>query len=162
MSTAKPVPDGFHTLCPHIIVRDVTKAIAFYKAAFGAEQVNVHYMPDGNTVMHAQIRIGDSPILMAEENEQWGTKSPLLFGASPVSLHLYVKDADALFNRAVKAGATVAMPIADMFWGDRYGKVVDPFGHHWSIATHIEDLTEEQMVQGAKEMFARMAAQQDK
>jgi uncharacterized glyoxalase superfamily protein PhnB len=159
---AKPVPDGFHTLCPHIIVRDVAKAIAFYKAAFGAEEVAVHYMPDGKTVMHAQIRIGDSPVLMAEESEKWGCKSPLMLGATPVSLHLYVKDADAAFDRAVKAGATAAMPLADMFWGDRYGKVIDPFGHHWSIATHQKDMTPEETSRAAQEFFARMAQGQGK
>jgi uncharacterized glyoxalase superfamily protein PhnB len=157
MSSVKPIPDGFHTVSPHIIVRDVPKAIAFYKAAFGAEQEVVHTMPDGKTVMHAQIRIGDSTILMAEEAPQWGCKSPLMLGGTPISLHISVKDADAAFDRAVKAGATVAMPLADMFWGDRYGKVTDPFGHHWSIATHIKDLTEAEVARGAQEAFAKMS-----
>ena len=158
MSTVKPIPDGFHTLSPHIVVRDVAKAIAFYQAAFGAEKVHVHYMPDGKTVMHAQIRIGDSPVLIAEECEQWGSKSPLLLGATPVKLHLYVKDADAVFDRAVNAGATVTMPMADMFWGDRYGMVVDPFGHQWSIATHTKDMTPDEMARAAQDAMVRMAA----
>ena len=157
MSAVKPIPDGFHAVSPHIIVRDVVKAIAFYKAAFGAEQVAVHHGPDGKSIIHAQIWISDSPVMLAEENEAWGSKSPLLLGSTPVCLHLYVKDADAVFNQAVKAGAKVKMPIADMFWGDRYGQVTDPFGHVWSIATHKRDVTEAEMAKAAQEAFAKMS-----
>ncbi len=108
MSSA--IPAGFHTITPHMIVRDVAKALAFYKNVFGAETESLHFMPDGKTVMHAKMRIGDSSVLMAEENPQWGTHSPLSLGNTPVSLHLYVKDVDATFNQAVAAGAKPAMP----------------------------------------------------
>jgi PhnB protein len=149
---------SFHAVTPHIVVRDVVKAIAFYEAAFGAENVHVMFMPDGKTVMHAQIQIGSSPVMLAEECPEWGSMSPLSLGKTPVTLHLYVKDADATFAKAVKAGATPTMPPADMFWGDRYGKVTDPFGHAWSIATHTKDLTPQEMERGAREAFAQMAA----
>jgi PhnB protein len=157
MSNVQVIPDGYHAITPHLVVRDVRKAIAFYKSAFGAEEISLHTMPDGKTVMHGEICIGNSRILMAEENPQWGCVSPLgLGGKSPVSLHLYVKDCDATFNQAVKAGATPAMPPADMFWGDRFSKVVDPFGHQWSIATHIKDMTEAEVAKAGAEFFAKM------
>jgi uncharacterized glyoxalase superfamily protein PhnB len=158
MSSVKAIPDGFQTVTPHIVVRDVAKAIAFYQAAFGAEQCHVMYMPDGKTVMHAEIRIGNSPVMMAEECPQWGSASPLALGNSPVTLHLYVKDVDTMFKQAVAAGAKPTMPPMDMFWGDRYSKVTDPYGHHWGIATHTKDLTPEEMAKGAQEAFAQMAA----
>jgi uncharacterized glyoxalase superfamily protein PhnB len=159
MSSVKPIPDGFHAITPHIVVRDVEKAIAFYETAFGAEKICVMHMPDGKTVMHAEIRIGNSPVMMAEESPDGGSVSPLsLGGKNSVTLHIYVKDADATFNRAVAAGATPKMPPTDMFWGDRYGQVIDPFGHRWSIATHVKDLTPEQMGCAAQEAFAQMAA----
>ncbi len=157
MSSVKPIPDGFQTITPHITVRDVVKAIEFYKTAFGAETVGIMYMPDKKTVMHAQIKIGNSPLMMAEEAPQWGSASPLMLGNSPVILHLYVKDVDASFKQAVQAGATPKMPPMDMFWGDRYSQVVDPFGHRWSIATHIKDMTPAEMAKGAEEAFAQMA-----
>jgi PhnB protein len=156
MTSAKFIPDGYRTISPHLIVRDVRKAIAFCKAAFGAEQTALHLMPDG-TAMHASIQIGDSAVLFAEESPAWKNLSPLTLGNSPVSLHMYVKDVDATFKQAVAAGATATMPPADMFWGDRYAKVVDPFGHHWSIATHQKDLTEAEIGKAAQEFFAKMA-----
>jgi uncharacterized glyoxalase superfamily protein PhnB len=154
--SAKAIPEGFNSVTPHIVVRDVAKALAFYKAAFGAESGAIHYMPDGKTVMHAEMRLGNSTVMMAEENPQWGSKSPLSLGGTPVTLHYYVKDVDACFSQATKVGATAAMPPADMFWGDRYAQVVDPFGHRWSIATHMKDLTPEEMAKAAQEAMAKM------
>ena len=142
----KPIPSGHHTLTPHLITKGATEAIEFYKRAFGAEEL--HRMPfpgpDGTVrIGHACLQIGDSRLFLADEFPEQGAVGP--GGSSPVTIHVYVADADATFEQAVEAGAEVTMPLADMFWGDRYGKLVDPFGHHWSIAQHIEDLTPEQM-----------------
>lgn len=151
---AKPIPDGFHTLTPHIIVPDAA-ALEFYKKAFGAEELGRHLSPDGKSLMHAQLKIGDSILMMGGEFPP-DCLSPKSRGGTSVFLHIYVEDADAAFNRAVKAGCKPSMPVADMFWGDRYGQVEDPFGHKWSIATHKHDYTEAQMVANAKEFFAKM------
>ena len=143
---AKPIPEGSHTITPHLVIEGASEAIAFYKEAFGAEEVSRMPMPgrDGQVkVGHAALRIGDSPLYLSDAFPEYGSNGPN--GGSPVTIHLFVTDADAAFARAVEAGATVTMPLADMFWGDRYGKLADPFGHHWSIATHLEDLTPEQM-----------------
>ena len=150
MSTVKPVPDGYHTVTPHLVVRDAAKAIDFYAAAFGAEELYRMPGPDG-AVMHAELMIGDSRVMLGEEAPQMGALSPQTIGGSPVSLLLYVKDVDASFTRAGGAGCTIQMPPTDMFWGDRYGKLVDPFGHKWSLATHKEDVSPEEM---AKRMAA--------
>jgi uncharacterized glyoxalase superfamily protein PhnB len=149
---AKPIPEGFHTITPSLIIKGAAEAIEFYKRAFGAEELGRHLMPgtDGSEkIAHAELQIGDSRLFLADEFPTHGVLGPN--GSSPVAIHLYVTDADAVFNRAVGAGATVKMPLLDMFWGDRFGKLEDPFGHTWSIATHIEDVPEE-------EMAARMAA----
>jgi uncharacterized glyoxalase superfamily protein PhnB len=151
----KPVPEGFSTLSPHIIVRNASEAIDFYKKAFAAEEVCRMPGPDGETVMHAELKFGDSTLMLCEEFPKMGAKSPTSYGGSSVTLHLYVEDADALFNRAVSAGATVKMPLSDMFWGDRYGKVSDPYGHEWGIATHKEDLTPEEIGKRAAEAFSQ-------
>ena len=160
MSTSvSPVPAGLHTLTPHIVVNDARKAIDFYQRVFGAEVIGVHAMPDGK-VMHAEIKIGDSPIMLNDEFPDWGSPSPTLTKADTcVRLHLYVPDADRVFNAAVAAGAQVVMPMADQFWGDRYGQVVDPFGHRWSIATRVKDLTPEEMKAASDAAMANMAAQ---
>lgn len=150
---AKPIPEGFHTVSPHIVVKGAAAAIEFYKKAFGAEQIMCMPGP-GGMVMHAEIKIGDSPIMIADEFPQMGTKSPQTLGGTPFSIHLYVNNVDNVYNQAVKAGATPVMPVTDMFWGDRYGVLVDPFGHQWSIATHTEDLTPEQIGQRAAQAFA--------
>lgn len=147
-----PVPEGFRTITPHLIIKDAGKAIDFYKKAFGAEEVMCMRGPGGNGVMHAEIKIGDSYLMIADEFPDFGCLGPKSIGGSPVTVHLYVKDADAVYNQAVKAGATATMPLTDMFWGDRYGKLADPFGHHWSVATHKEDVSPE-------ECARRMAAQ---
>jgi PhnB protein len=148
---AKPIPDGFHTITPHMIIRGAAKAIEFYKKAFGAEEIMRMPGPDGQSIMHAEIRIGDSVIMLNDEFPDWGKVSPQALNGSPVTIHLYVNDADAVFNKAVQAGATAIMPVADMFWGDRYGCLQDPFGHHWSVATHIADYTPEECMKRCQE-----------
>lgn len=142
-----PTPAGSHTVTPSIIVGDANAAIAFYKKAFGAEEVMCLRSPDGG-VMHAEIKIGDSLIMMSGEWPQMGLKAPAP-GHVSSGLHIYVNEVDKSFKRAVDAGCTVIMPPGDMFWGDRYGKVVDPFGHHWGLATHIEDVSIEECARRA-------------
>jgi PhnB protein len=152
----KPIPEGYHTLTPHIVVSDAAKAIEFYEKAFGAKEVMRMDGP-GGSVLHAEIKIGDSPIMIAEEHPDMGVRSPLSIGGSPVTLNLHVADCDKMFNQAVSAGATATMPPADQFWGDRYGKLKDPFGHHWAISTHTEDLTPEEIGNRAKAFFSQGA-----
>ena len=140
----KAIPDGMHTLTPHIVCEGASDAIAFYRKAFNAEELTRLPAPGGK-VMHAAIRIGDSVVMLMDDFPEWGSLGPKALKGSPVTLHLYVQDVDAAIKQAVAAGAQVTMPAADMFWGDRYGQVVDPFGHRWSIATHKEDLTPEEI-----------------
>ena len=151
----KPIPEGFHTLTPHLVVPDGAAAIDFYKKAFDAQELTRLLTPDGKTVMHGQLKIGNSMLMLGSEMPPQ-CLSPKSRGGTSVTLHLYVADADAAFDRAVKAGGTVKMPVSDMFWGDRYGVVEDPFGHQWAIATHQHDYTQEQVVANAKAMFAKM------
>jgi len=153
---AKAIPDGFNTLTPHIIVQDAAKASDFYQKAFGAKEDARHTTPDGKSVMHAQLRIGNSMLMLGSEFPPM-CLSPKSRGGTSTTLHLYVPDADAAFDKAVKAGCTVKMPMMDQFWGDRYGQVEDPFGHVWSIATHKQDLTHTQIQENAKAAFAKMA-----
>jgi len=153
---SQPIPTGFHTLTPHLVVTDGAQAVEFYKQAFGAQEVTRLLAPDGRAVMHAQLKIGDSMLMLGGEMPPQ-CLSPKSRGGTGVILHVYVADADAAFDRAVKAGCTVKMPVSDMFWGDRYGVVEDPFGHQWSIATHKHDFTQEQVVANAKAFFAKMA-----
>ena len=153
----KAVPEGYYTVTPAIVVKGAAKAIEFYKQAFGAEELFRMDGPDGS-VGHAEIRIGNSKIMLSDEFPDWGVKGPEALGGSPVNLFLYVEDCDAVFNRAVEAGATVSMPLADQFWGDRYGKLTDPFGHSWSVATHIKDLTPEEIQKGQEAFFAEHAS----
>ena len=145
---ASAVPAGYHSVTPALIVRDASAAISFYQKAFGAEEIARMQGPDGG-VMHAEIRIGDSIVMLGEENEQWGARSPLSTNGNPGSLHIYVENADASFDRAIKAGAKERYPLEDAFWGDRYGLVADPFGHEWAIATHKEDLSPKEMMKRA-------------
>lgn len=145
----KAIPEGMHSLTPHLICAGAADAIAFYVKAFNAVELGRMPGPDGKLI-HAMLRIGDSPLMLVDEFPQWGSKSPATLGGTPVSIHLYVENADAAFQQAVDAGASVRMPLADMFWGDRYGVVVDPFGHQWSIATHIKDMSPEEMVAAGK------------
>lgn len=141
----KPIPEGYHAITPHLVVRDAGAAIDFYKRAFGATERSRVPGPDGKSIMHAELRIGDSALFLMDESPAWGSNSPLSLGNSPVVIHLFVEDVDAAFARATKAGAKVRMPVADQFWGDRYGMVTDPFGHYWSIATHVEDLSPQEL-----------------
>ncbi|MGH7131962.1 MAG: VOC family protein [Phycisphaerales bacterium] len=151
--TTKRIPAGYHTLTPHLAVRGAAKAIEFYKKAFGAVELHRSAGPDGKLIMHAELRIGDSPLLLHDEFPESGGLSPTSLEGSPVTLHMFVEDADAVFNKAVAAGAKVEMPMQDMFWGDRYGQITDPFGHNWSIAHRLEDLTPEDRRKRAAELF---------
>ena len=153
MADVNPIPEGFRTVTPHLVVSDSNAAIEFYKKAFGAEERLRMTTPDGSKVVHAEIMIGDSVVMLADEFPDMGSKSPASYGGTPVSVHLAVEDVDAWFARATEAGATVTMPLDDMFWGDRYGQLADPFGHSWSIATHIKDATQEEMDAAMKEFF---------
>ena len=147
----KAIPDGMHTLTPHIVCEGASDAIAFYRKAFNAEELTRLPAPGGK-VMHAAIRIGDSVVMLMDDFPEWGSLGPKALKGSPVTLHLYVQDVDAAIKQAVAAGAQVTMPAADMFWGDRYGQVVDPFGHRWSIANHKEDLTPEEIQRNMAQM----------
>ena len=135
------IPSGYHTATPYLIVNGAARALEFYKQAFGAKELMRHASPDGAKVMHAEIQIGDSRIMLADEFPEMGARSPQSIGGTPVGLALYVEDCDAVFNRAVSAGAKSFMPLKDQFYGDRSGTVHDPFGHKWTIATHKEDLS---------------------
>jgi uncharacterized glyoxalase superfamily protein PhnB len=152
---AKPIPEGYHSVTPHLIVKGAAEALEFYKKAFGAEVRGVHQGP-GNSIMHAEIKIGNSVLMLNDEFPDFGSLGPKSVGGTSAVMHVYTEDADALFNRVVEAGAKVIMPIMDMFWGDRYGQVEDPFGHRWSIATHKEDLTEEEMEKRGQQAMAEM------
>ena len=154
-NTVKPVPDGYHTVTPYLIIGGASAAIDFYKKAFGAEELFRMPMPGGR-VGHAELQIGDSRIMLADEFPDMGARGPKTVGGSPISLMLYVSDCDAVFNRAVAAGGTVKRPLKDQFYGDRSGIVEDPFGHTWNIATHKEDLSAEEVTRRAK---AAMAAE---
>lgn len=152
MSKVKPVPEGMNTVMPHLVCKGAAQAIEFYKKAFGAEERGRLNTPDGKKVLHASLSIGGSVIMLADEFPDWGSVGPETLKGTPVVIHLYVEDVDSTFDQAVRAGATVTMPIEDMFWGDRYGKLRDPFGHAWSVATHIRDVSLEEMEQATKAM----------
>jgi PhnB protein len=146
MSTTqpRPIPEGMHTVTPHLICAGAADAIEFYKKAFNATEVA--RIPGANgKIMHASLRIGDSSIMLVDEMPEHGAFSPKSLKATPVTIHLYVNDADALAAQAAKAGATITMPVQEMFWGDRYGQFEDPFGHRWSVATHVKDVTPDEM-----------------
>ena len=156
MAKVSPVPEDMHSVTPHLVCAGAAEAIEFYKKAFGA--VEAARLPGpGGKLMHAMIRIGDSPVMLVDEMPEWGALGPKALNGSPVTIHLYVENADATFERAVKAGAKVTMPLADQFWGDRYGKLVDPFGHHWSVATHVRDVSVEEAQQAMKAMQKQQA-----
>jgi PhnB protein len=155
-SQVKAVPEGFHTITPHLTVRDANGAIEFYKKAFGAQVLNVAPGPGGK-VLHAAIKIGDSIVMLNDEFPEFGGQlGPSATAGSPVALHIYLDNVDAAFERAVSAGATVKMPLMDQFWGDRYGVVTDPFGHRWSLATHTRDMSPEEMQREQEKAFAKM------
>jgi len=156
-ASVKPIPEGFHTVTPSLVVRDGAKAIDFYKKALGAEERMRMAGPDGK-IMHAELKIGDSIIFLTEENPQMTqVKSPQTLGGCTGTLNIYVPNVDEVFSRAISAGAKETMPVADQFWGDRWGNLVDPFGYSWGIATHKEDLSEQEVGKRAEEFFAQMA-----
>ena len=153
----RAIPEGYQSLTPMFIFKDASKAIDFYKRAFGAEERFVMPGPDGKGVMHAELRIGTSTIMMGEENPDCPGKSAETIGSSPISYYFYVENVDEAFNVAVEAGSKIQMPVEDMFWGDRMGTVLDPFGYSWSLASHTKDLTPDEIQKGAQAMFAKMA-----
>ena len=153
MTQVKPVQDGMHTVTPHLVCAGAADAIEFYKKAFGAVEMIRVPTPQGK-LMHAAIGIGDSTVLLVDEMPEWGAFGPKSLKGSSVTIHLAVENVDALFEKAVAAGAIVKMPLADMFWGDRYGVVEDPFGHKWSMATHVRDVGPEELQEAAKKMCA--------
>lgn len=146
MSETKPVEECMHTVTPHLVCAGAADAIAFYQRAFGAEEV-MRLPEPGGKLAHAAVRIGDSMVMLMDEFPDWDARGPLALAGTPVTIHLSVPDVDSLFKRAVEAGATARMEPADMFWGDRYGVVEDPFGHRWSMATHIRDVSPEEMTE---------------
>ena len=153
-----PIPPGREGLIPHLVCSPCAEAIEFYKKAFGAEELARMPAPDGERMMHAEISIGGQPVFLVDDFPEYcggksGTATAL--GGTPVTIHRYVEDCDAAITQAEEAGATVKMPAQDMFWGDRYGVITDPFGHQWSLATHIRDLTPEQMMSGMQEAFSQ-------
>lgn len=159
--TAKAVPDDYQTITPHIVLDDCAKAIEFYKKAFGAKEA-LRMPGPGGKIVHAELQVGTSRLMMSDEMQpmpgQPGVyKSPKTAGVNTAALFLYVKDVDEWFDRAVKAGCTVRTPLADMFWGDRYGQVIDPFGHTWGMATHTEDLSGAEMKRRQQDAFAEMS-----
>jgi PhnB protein len=153
----KAIPEGFHSVTPMFMYKDARKAIEFYKKAFGAVERFSMPGPDGKGVMHAEVLIGNSLIMMGDENPRESCKSAETVGCSPVSFYIYVEDVDEAFDRTVKAGGQVRMPVQEMFWGDRAGALEDPFGYSWWLATHKRDLTPEELKEGAEGAFAQMA-----
>jgi PhnB protein len=152
----KAIPEGYHTLTPALTVRDGAKAIEFYKRAFGAQERMRIPGPDGR-LMHAELQLGDSIVMLADETPEMDCRAPASVGSTTSSLYVYVPDVDAAFRRAVDAGAKAVMPPSDMFWGDRFGTVEDPSGHRWGLATHKEDPSPAEMERRQKEFFASMA-----
>ena len=151
---ARPIPEGYHTVTPYLTIRDAARAIEFYKRAFGAEELMRMPGPGGKGVMHAEVKIGDSIVMLSDESPNSSCRAPQTLGGATSSQFVYVLDVDSAFKRAVEAGAKVSMPPIDMFWGDRFGKLTDPFGHEWGLATHTEDLTPEEISQRAAAFFA--------
>lgn len=153
----RAIPEGFHSVTPMCMFKDARKAIEFYKRAFGAEELFAMPGTDSKGVMHAEVRIGNSIIMMGEENPQEPCKSAETIGGSPVGFYIYLENVDEAFGTALAAGAQARMPVQDMFWGDRMGTVQDPFGYNWSLATHAKDLTQQEIQEGAQAFFAQMA-----
>ncbi len=153
----KAIPEGYHSVTPYLIIKGASDAIEYYKKAFGATEL--FRMPGpGGQVMHAEIKIGDSPVMLADEVQQMGYRNPRAYGGTPVSLMIYVEDVDAVFNRAVAAGGKVQQPLEDKFYGDRSGTLEDPFGHVWTVATHKEDVSSEEMKRRMAEMMKQQGA----
>ena len=150
-------PEGYHSITPYLVVRNASKAIDFYKKAFNAEERVRMESPDGKSITHAELKIGDSVFMLTEESDVMKCQSPESIGGSPISLYVYVKDVDTTFNQAVSVGSTILDPISDKFYGDRSGYLKDPFGHLWSIATHKKDLSLDEIKKAGKEAFAEMS-----
>lgn len=155
MSKIKKVPKGYHSVTPSLVVKEGLKAVEYYKKVFEAKDQGIMMTPDGKSVAHAELEIGDSKIMLCDEFPQMKCLAPFTIGGTPVSLYLYVEDVDKTFNLAVTEGAKVLDPLTDQFWGDRHGSVQDPFGHIWSLATHVKDLTEDEMKKAAEEAFSK-------
>ena len=155
MNEVKKIPDGYHSITPILIVKDGLKAIEYYKKVFGAIDKGTMMMPDNKSVAHAELMIGDSKIMLSDEFPGMKSLSPTTIGGTPVSLYLYIEDVDKTFNLAVAEGGKSLFPVQDRFYGDRHGSIQDPFGHIWSIATHLKDLTEEEMKKAAEEAFSK-------
>ncbi len=151
---AKPIPEGYRTVTPYLSFKNAAKAIDFYKRAFGAQEIMRMEAPGGK-IGHAELKFGDSFVMLADEFPNGTTRAPESLGGATAGIFLYVDDVDKVFNQAVQAGAKVAMPLADQFWGDRYGQVTDPFGHVWSLATHKEDVAPDEMKRRAEEAMAK-------
>ena len=154
MSFVTPVPEDFHTLTPHLVVRGVTQAVDFYRRAFGAEELFRNIGADGESVIHSELLVGDSRFFVNDEFPQHGTVSPQHLDGTPVTLHLYVEDVDQIYEQALGAGAEAILPLQDCFWGDRYAIVRDPFGHKWSLASRIEDLSPGEVQERAQRAFS--------
>jgi uncharacterized glyoxalase superfamily protein PhnB len=152
----KPIPEGYHTITPFLTVRGADRAIDFYRRAFGAEELGRMHGPDGKTVMHAELKIGTSRFFLCDEVPGMDCRSPQTLGGSPTGIYLYVRDVDEAFRRAVDAGANVKRPLEDMFWGDRTGSVLDPFGYTWDLATRREEVAPEEMKRRGEEFFKKM------
>jgi len=153
----KPIPEGYHTLTPYLAVDDASKAIEFYKDAFGAEEF-IRMPGPGGTIAHAELQIGDSKLMLSDPFPQSSVRPPSERGGTTASIFMYVEDVDAIFDQAQQAGAEVVSELEDMFWGDRFGTLSDPFGHVWSIATHKEDLSDAEMAERSKAAMAEMGA----
>jgi PhnB protein len=153
----KTIPEGYHSINTYLVVRNADRAIEFYKKAFGAEERFRMYGPDGKAIMHAELKIGDSIFMLSEESKEMKAHSPESIGGSPVSLYVYVRDVDQIFNQAVSEGATVLKPVNDQFYGDRSGYLKDPFGHLWSIATHKKDLSPDELRKAGEAFFEEMS-----
>lgn len=153
----KTIPEGYHSINTYLVVRNADRAIEFYKKAFGAEERFRMSGPDGKAIMHAELKIGDSIFMLSEESKEMKAHSPESIGGSPVSLYVYVRDVDQIFNQAVSEGATVLKPVNDQFYGDRSGYLKDPFGHLWSIATHKKDLSPDELRKAGEAFFEEMS-----
>ena len=153
MSSVKPIPAGHHTVTPYLSIKNGAQALEFYKKAFGAKEAYKLMLPDGR-LGHAEIQVGDSVIMLADEFPEHGGKSPQTLGGSPVSIHLYVENVDSFFQKAVAAGAKARKPVSDQFYGDRSGQLEDPYGHLWWVATHKEDVSPDEMQKRVQAMFA--------
>ena len=154
---SKPVPEGYHTVTPALSIEGAAAAIEFYGRAFGARE-RFRMPGPGGTIAHAELEIGDSVVMLSDPFPHSDVTPPTQLGGTSVSIFLYVEDVDRLFQQAIDAGATVTMPLEDMFWGDRFGTLVDPYGHHWSLATHVEDVTPEEMEERGKQAMAAMGS----